>query len=281
MLDRILIVADDSDPAKCASGVGFELARTYDAAVEVLYVLEPGTRSDDAATEQATAMLDEATAHDAPGSVETHIEEGRPAEVITTVADDHGVDLIVMGRQGRSGLDDRLLGSVTERVLREMTVPVLATPGDESEVVEGFHDVLVTTDGSEVSERAAPYASDIASRFGARLHLLTVVDVAAEGGVFNAGGVSKEFVERLESKGHEALDRFIQAIGDVEVEICPSVVRGSPREAIEEYVSENDIDLLVMASEGQNNVVGQRLGSVTARVLRTVDVPVLVVPTPS
>lgn len=281
MLERILIVAGDSDPAKRAAAVGFDLARTYDAAVDALHVLEPGTRSDEDKRERATATLDEATAHDAPGPVETHVEEGRPAGVINDFADERGVDLVVMARGGRSGLGDRLLGSVTERVLRGTTVPVLAVPGDESDAIEGFDDVLVTTDGSEISERAAPYAGDIASRYDAILHLLTVVDVAAEAGIFDAGGVPEEYVEQLESDGREALDRYVDAIGDVDVDLRRSVVRASPRDGIDEYVSGNDVDLLVMASEGQNNVVGQRLGSVTARVLRTVDVPVLVVPTPS
>lgn len=281
MLDRILVVADDSDPARRAVATGFELARTYDAAVDVLYVLEPDQRSDEAAVERATATLDEATAYDAPGTVETHVEEGRPARVITTVAESDGSDLIVMGRQGRTDLGDQLLGSVTERVLRSTTVPVLAVPGGDHEDADGFHDVLVTTDSSEVAEKAAPYAAGLATRYAATLHLLTVVDIDSEAGIFDAGGVDEEFVERLISRGRKAVESLARAIGDGEIDIRTEVRRGTTRDGIEEYVTENGIDLLVIASEGQNNVVGQRLGSVAARVLRTVDIPVLVVPTPN
>lgn len=280
MLERILVVADDSEPARRAAAVGFELAERGDATVDVLYVHDPGRESDDAKRQRATAILDEATAHDAPGPVETHVEEGRPAQVVTGFAADRGVDLIVMGRRGRKGLGEKLLGSVTEQVLRGTTVPVLAVPGDDPDAVEGVRDVLVTTDGSEVARRAAPYASDLASRYGATLHLLTVVDVSGEAGIFDAGGVPEDYVERLESQGREALDRLAQSVGEADVEVRPAVVRATPTEGIDEYVSDTDVDLLVMASEGQNNVVGQRLGSVAARVLRTVDVPVLVVPTP-
>lgn len=56
-----------------------------------------------------------------------------------------------------------------------------------------------------------------------------------------------------------------------------SVVRGTSHEAIVEYTDETGIDLIVMASEGQSNLASQSLGSVTDRVLRTMDGPVLVI----
>ncbi|CCQ33363.1 UpsA domain-containing protein [Halorhabdus tiamatea SARL4B] len=54
----------------------------------------------------------------------TELASGRPASQITTYAAEHGVDHIVMGSHGRTGLSRILLGSVTERVLRNSTVPV-------------------------------------------------------------------------------------------------------------------------------------------------------------
>jgi nucleotide-binding universal stress UspA family protein len=46
---------------------------------------------------------------------------------------------------------------------------------------------------------------------------------------------------------------------------------------ITDYVADNDVDLVVMSSEGQSNLAGQQLGTVAGRVLRAVDRPVLVV----
>lgn len=281
MLDRILIPVNDNDNARRAAAFGFELAETYGAAVDVLHVLEDGAEPDrEAVTERMETLL-EGVAADAPREVETHLREGRPAGVIVDFAHDNDLDLVVMGNKGPTGVGERLLGNVTDRVLRRTHVPVLVVRGNDHETGVGdYSDVAVTTDGSEIAERAAPYAGDVAERYGATLHLLTVVDVHAEAGPFDAGGVTEEFIERLESQGREALDRFDAAVGDVAVERRRSIERGTPHECIDEYVAENDIDLLVMASEGQNNIVGQRLGSVTTRVLRAVDVPVLVVPTP-
>jgi len=61
-------------------------------------------------------------------SLTTEIKEGKPyIEIVKTIKDE-GFDLIVMGASGRHGLDRYMLGSVTERVVRESTKPVMIIP---------------------------------------------------------------------------------------------------------------------------------------------------------
>ena len=57
--------------------------------------------------------------------VETLITVGTPVEVILTVARDKKADLIVMGTHGRTGITQKLIGSVMERVVRNAPCPVL------------------------------------------------------------------------------------------------------------------------------------------------------------
>ena len=59
-------------------------------------------------------------------SFHTRVEEGTPAETIVRVADEENADLIVMFTDGRDGLGDLLIGSITERVLRNTDTPLLA-----------------------------------------------------------------------------------------------------------------------------------------------------------
>lgn len=56
----------------------------------------------------------------------TRVEMGNPAERIVQIANEENVDLIVMFTDGRDGLADMLLGSITERVLRNTGVDLLA-----------------------------------------------------------------------------------------------------------------------------------------------------------
>jgi Universal stress protein UspA and related nucleotide-binding proteins len=60
------------------------------------------------------------------------IELGQPAETIIEYADESGSDLIVIGTQGRGGLSRRLLGSVTEQVVRLADVPVHTVRASEN-----------------------------------------------------------------------------------------------------------------------------------------------------
>jgi nucleotide-binding universal stress UspA family protein len=274
MFDRFLIATDGSDCARRAAKYGLELAARYDAAVDVVSVY----RGDEA---QGQATLDEIAdlAADVGVAVDTELLSGKPARSIVDYADETGADLIVVGRRGRSGVRERLLGSITERVLRRSGPPVLTVP--EGDIDDGtgtaYGNVLVTTDGSDLAADAGPYAAEVAGRFEAVLHVLNAVDVQAEAGVFNAGGVDREYIERLERKGQRAVDDLISGLDATALDVREAVVQGYAPEVIAEYVDDNDVDLVVMSSEGQSNLAGQQLGTVAGRVLRTVDRPVLVV----
>ena len=274
MFDRLLIATDGSDCARRAAKYGLELAARYDAAVDVVSVY----RGDEA---QGQATLDEIAdlAADVGVTVDTELLSGKPARSIVNYADATGADLIVVGRRGRSGVRERLLGSITERVLRRSGPPVLTVP--EGDIDDGtgtsYENVLVTTDGSDLAADAGPYAAEVASRFEAVLHVLNAVDVQAEAGVFNAGGVDREYIERLERKGQRAVDDLISGLDATALDVREAVVQGYAPDVIAEYVDDNGVDLVVMSSEGQSNLAGQQLGTVAGRVLRTVDRPVLVV----
>lgn len=286
MFETILVPVDGSDSAKYAAAVGREFAARYGADLNVLHVLEEssllsGEEGDQDPRAHGHRLLDEIAdlATERNIVVDTTLVEGQPHEAIIAHANETASDLIVMGQHGRRGLSERLLGTVTDHVLRQTSTPVLVVPGGDIESATGltYETILLTTDGSKNAEQAAPYGADIAQHFDATLHLLNVVDVQAEAGVFDAGGVTEEFIERLKTQGQEAIERLNQRINTADITVRSSVIQGDSHEAIAEYTTENEIDLIVMASEGESNLASQSLGSVTDRVLRTVGVPVLVI----
>lgn len=270
MFDRLLIAVDGSDCARRATTFGLELAARYDAAVDIVAVYAGDTA-------QGRAILDEAAsmAANVGVTVDTDLLSGKPATSIVDRAADRDADLIVVGRRGRSGVRERLLGSITERILRRSGPPVLTVP--EGDAGAAYEDILVTTDGSDLAAEAGPYAADLARRFGAVLHVLNAVDLQAEAGVFDAGGVDHAYIDRLETRGEAAIDDLVAALDTTDIDVRTAVIRGHASDVIAEYVADNDVGLIVMASEGQSNLAGQQLGTVAGRVLRTVDRPVLIV----
>ncbi|WP_254547394.1 universal stress protein [Halomarina pelagica] len=146
MYERILVPTDDSAGAMAAAELAVDLASQYDATIHVLFVVDTtslpadvtATYVDEAleevgerATRGVVELADEAGVETAP----VEIASGAPHREILAYADEHDVDLIVMGTHGRRGLDRLLVGSVTEKVVRLSDVPVLTTraPKEETE----------------------------------------------------------------------------------------------------------------------------------------------------
>ena len=293
MYDRIVIAVDGSDEAQRAARRGLQLAQVFDATVTVLSVVEQKALRLTETTEEKTRLRErgeealtgiEELASELGRPVTTTLTEGKPAVQISEYAAEQDADLIIVGRQGLTGLGRRLLGGVTEQVLHRSDVPVLVVPGeDDAEMEADYTRVLITTDGSENADVAIPHGIAIAQRYDSAVHVLNVVDLQAAGGVFHAGGLEKEFIERLDARGQDAVDSVATKIEDSapELTVKTAVERTSSFEGaaagVREYVEENDVDLVVMGSHGRSNLQRQLIGSVASTVLRTVDVPVLVV----
>jgi nucleotide-binding universal stress UspA family protein len=141
-----------------------------------------------------------------------------------------------------------------------------------------YDDILVPTDGSPASDAAIDHAIDIADRYGARLHALYVVDGSAYS-TLEAG--SEVVIDALESEGEQATDRVADAAAAAGVETTTTVTSGTAYRAIREYADEQAIDMIVMGTHGRKGLDRYLLGSVTERVVRTADVPVLTVRQPS
>lgn len=144
MYDSILVPTDGSEPAEAAMGHAIDLSEKYDADIHVLHVIN--ARLYDTSIESQVAplrrkgneYLDRMTeiADEAGTSITTEMEIGRPARVILEYVDDQDISLVVMGTRGRGGLPRRLLGSVTNYVVTNATVPVHVVPPSEAEEAE-------------------------------------------------------------------------------------------------------------------------------------------------
>ncbi|MFB6122594.1 MAG: universal stress protein [Haloferacaceae archaeon] len=141
-----------------------------------------------------------------------------------------------------------------------------------------YDDILVPTDGSDCSQRAVEEAVRLATAFDAALHTLYVVDSELTG---SEGGGAVVFDE-LEAEGRRILDDVVDRAEDAGVDtVEASVATGVPHRSILDYCEAHDVDLLVMGTHGRTGLERTLIGSVTEKVVRTTDVPVLTVSLPS
>jgi nucleotide-binding universal stress UspA family protein len=140
---RILCPVDFSLSSELAVGFALSLGRQVGAAVTLLYVVdwpedgEPRAHAHFEVPEFRQHLMADAHAQlgklvpagpEAP-AVSHHVVSGHPKTQILAHAVEHDVQLIVMGAQGRDGIGLTLLGSTTERVVRDATCPVLTVRG--------------------------------------------------------------------------------------------------------------------------------------------------------
>jgi nucleotide-binding universal stress UspA family protein len=136
MYDAILVPTDGSEGVDRTLDHAIEMARNHDATVHALYVVD--RRFELAADEDRDDLVARLTdrgesavaavaerAEDAGLDVVTDVREGIPYKTILDYAEEADVDVVTMGTHGRTGRD-RLahLGSVTDRVVENATVPV-------------------------------------------------------------------------------------------------------------------------------------------------------------
>lgn len=148
MYDRVLVPTDGSERAYAAVEHAVDLAKRYEARLHAVYVVDvrgsefaPGKASlwdpvvDSVRNRgnEHTGRIAEEASRAGLEAQQAVVEAGTAAEGILSYADEHDVDLIVIGTRGRSGPKRWLLGSVTEGVVRGSDVPVLCIPPSGSE----------------------------------------------------------------------------------------------------------------------------------------------------
>jgi len=214
--------------------------------------------------------------------VRTTVLEGDAAGAIV----EHGCldrpELIVMATHGRSGPSRLLLGSVADRLLHEVSCPLLLlrAPADAGELPAAPR-VLVPLDGSSLAESVVDVLARLLPPDLTTLHLLRVV-APAEALPVSApmplpAMEPNAMQARLTAAGRylEATSSKLRAAGwRVEREVATG---WNPAAAVLRSVATSRCDLIAMATRGLDGVQRMVLGSVADKVLRRAAAPVLVV----
>lgn len=177
------------------------------------------------------------------------------AATIVATARSEGSDLIVMSSHGRSGLAHWVLGSVAERVLSAAPCPALILRS----AVPLKH-MLITVDGSQLSEQALEPGLVAAARLGCEVDLLHVVPA-----IDRRPGTRQP--DHLRDKAEAYLQHLIDSHPHTGLTIRPAVEVGAAAERILAYAEAHPVDLIVMATHGHTGLRRWVYGSVANRVL--------------
>ncbi|WP_276302388.1 universal stress protein [Halorussus lipolyticus] len=136
-----------------------------------------------------------------------------------------------------------------------------------------YDSILVPIDGSQQADNALDHALGLADTYDAEIHLLFVVSVASVPNEIDAGPVE----DKLDRYGEGVTSSAAERAGEAGVEARTEVVPGTPHRAILDYAGDREVDLVVMGTHGRTGIDRYLLGSVTEKVVRLADAPVLTV----
>ncbi len=122
---KILLGYDGSEDSEKAANLAMSLAQKYEAAIVVCHAFGhmPPTTKPSEVRRLVNPVVERITKLGL--AVQVAMPDALPAQGILDAADEHQVDLIVLGVRGRGTFANLLLGSTAERVLRYAKVPVL------------------------------------------------------------------------------------------------------------------------------------------------------------
>ncbi|HWO94533.1 MAG TPA: universal stress protein [Dehalococcoidia bacterium] len=198
-------------------------------------------------------------------------------EAILAASRERDASLIVMGTHGRSGLSRALLGSTTMSVLQHAECPVVVVPPGARVGELQPRRILLPLDGSPESEQALPLAQRLAGR-GVRVSLLRVVPTASATTAWGGWGETYAPPTWLD----EAVSAAEDYLRDIAITFPPgqatiAAVIEAPAHAITQRAKEEQVDLILMTTHARSTLGRAFLGSVADRVVRSANVPVMLV----
>jgi len=291
---RVLVPYDASDPARAAlklaivlgkSGASLVIAAVVDESAIIAEassaVAYDPTPEMDALDEEGTDLVDDAAAQCRAAGLEPVVETIHDTVVagILELGKKHGCDLIVMGTHARSGVAHAFLGSATEGILRWGHLPVLTVRTVDRVDVLPFGSVLVAIDDSEPSDAAAALAAALTGSAGAKVTACTVVDTAR---VFenstDYGFDPAELIRDMRAEAGSVVSTVLARAG-LPADTPVTIAEGEPAETIIATAEERHATLIITGTHGRRGIRRFFLGSVAEHLVRTSEIPVLVVPT--
>ena len=260
-LRNILYATDFCPAAESALPFVSQVAKTYHSQVFAVHVLTPDSYAlmtppsfpYDSYSEQDrianfTAILHkqlQGTKHD------VIIGEGEVWEFISRVLLDHEIDLIVIGTQGRTGLEKFMLGSLAEVIFRQADCPVL-TVGPHVEKQKAGHwninSILLPVDFTPESLAAGPLAFSLARERSGRLTLMNVIEKEEAGDLVHPEHYIDSTVRMLQAQ--------VPNGAEFDCQLAHVVKLGVPSEQILRVAKEIDADLIVLGVRPANRRLG-------------------------
>jgi len=288
-VNSILFPTDGSTCAEFAHAHAAFLAQQFDADLHILHVVEVQTNNLNDLSQLIEIREEEIleqlripvpSTSEAPSDERVHRAkrtDDSAAGGILAYAEEHDIDLIVVGTHGRRGMDRLLMGSVAEEIVRLSECPTLTVCGkNRPEPNRDINRVLVPMGLSEHTDLLFSHARSIGATYDAQLDLVHVIERSTLPPVYGLEEAATDS-DDVERRVRDALATYADAAQDAGVDATVTVHRGHPAEVILDMTNDAPIDLVTIATHGRTGIRRMLIGSVAEKVVRMAPCPVFTV----
>lgn len=259
-ISRILLPMDFSDRCMGMLPHAQAVAAKYGAELILLHI-----ESDDELAKTGTGRRQEI-------DVRRVLYDGDPADAIVEFAKSEEIDLIAMPTHGYGEFRRFLIGSVTAKVLHDVTCPVLTGVHMEEQTAARhgkISNVLCAIDLGSQSPDALKWASQLAADVNARLDVVHAVAPLGPAGDLPFSGEWREEVMR---RARNEAEKLVNAVGGAAATIF--IQEGEAAKTVCSFAKGAGSDLLVIG-RGQEDSMGGRLTAHAYTIIRQSPCPVL------
>ncbi|WP_366186501.1 universal stress protein [Flavobacterium ovatum] len=270
-MKRILVPTDFSIHAENALRTAAVIAKKTNSEILLLHMLEIPTQMNDAITgaaaipeimlfiKKAKEVLEEISNKEHLNNIfiSKHVKFEKASEGILSFLKNHEIDLIVMGSKGISGIEEVLVGSNTEKVVRQSDVPVLVVKNDKINLDEP--NFVFASDFSAETKGPFQKMIDFAKIFDAKITLVTICTPNSFKSTIVARRMTSEFIANFDIRNYTT-----HLYNDTNVE-----------KGILNFSSEIDADLIGLCTHGRTGLAHFFTGSISEDLVNHAIKPVI------
>jgi nucleotide-binding universal stress UspA family protein len=277
MIKNILVPTDFSDLARNALNLAYGIAEKTGARIQLLNVIEPPHGSSFSAMgeidtsandfeavfirqlkEKMEDKMQDLVSEETFKDVELNgrVDVGRPYETIADEITENDTNLVVMSTNGASGVEEVLIGSNAEKVVRRSKCPVISV--HDPVTIDDINDIVFATNLRDNQEKTLKELKTIQDIFGARLHVVTINTPSN----FSSDRYYKKKMEEF-AQNNQIKDYTFTVYND-----------DTEEDGIIYFADEIDADMIALATHGRTGIRHVLSGSIAEDVVNHTKRPV-------
>jgi nucleotide-binding universal stress UspA family protein len=286
MFDPILVPLDGSQLAECVLPHAVAIARSFDAEIILLRILEKNQVGASAQLfdllnwqiqkTKATLYLEETKGRFKESNIRPRaiILEGLVAEGITEYAQNQGIKLIILSSHGRHGLTQWGISSITQKIILSAPTSVFIVrahqydiPAGELSAIPLYQRILVPLDGSQRAEHVLPIVMQLAHVHKPTIHLVHVVQTPEMARQMPPAHEDIDLANRVVARNREEAGHYLEQVKSRSylqgITVQTHLITSDHTEAaLYQVVEQEHIDLVTLSAHGYSGKHQWPYGSV-------------------